>query len=289
MGAAGRIEAERRRQQQVTPTVEEIAEVRAEFERSLSNEATSTTPGVKLPGLDPDLMVRRRSRPNVFKHRPGAVHEPAERRRHTLPTGQSFEERRREPLSRQAEPTTDKAYRQRFGSYAGSRRGGAHDLPRCRRRRTRSRQQQHGAHGAIRWRGRGRRRAVPGPCAGDTGTARPVVIRRAYRHALAGDTEMQSSDPRPTIGVELRRETATFHIPVSEAALPEALKKLTGDALHIENETPAAPQLEISSATTLPAITAAETQAILLSDESGPQEFDGADFEPPRVLRRMVE
>src|SRR4029079_18808928 len=104
MGAAGRIEAERRRQQQVTPTVEEIAEVRAEFERSLSNEATSTTPGVKLPGLDPDLMVRRRSRPNVFTHRPGRVHEPAERRRHALPTRQSFEERRREPLSHQAEP-----------------------------------------------------------------------------------------------------------------------------------------------------------------------------------------
>ena len=79
MGAAGRIEAERRRQQQVTPTVEEVAEVRAEFERSLSNETTSTTPGVKLPGLDPDLMVRRRTRPSVFKHRPGAVHEPADR------------------------------------------------------------------------------------------------------------------------------------------------------------------------------------------------------------------
>ena len=117
----------------------------------------------------------------------------------------------------------------------------------------------------------------------------PSSFAERIATALAGDTEMQSSDPRPTIGVELRRETATFHIPVSEAALPEALKKLTGDALRSEEETPAAPQLEISSATTLPAITAAETQAILLSDESGPQEFDGANFEPPRVLRRMVE
>ena len=76
---------------------------------------------------------------------------------------------------------------------------------------------------------------------------------------------------------------------MSEASLPEALKKLTGGALRIEGETPAAPQLQLSSAAASPAIAAAETQAILLSDESGPQELDGADFEPPRVLRRMVE
>ncbi len=82
MGAAGRIEAERRRQQQVTSTVEEVAEVRAEFERSLSDKTTA--PPRKLPGLDPDLMVRRRTRPSVFKHRPGAVHEPATRGRHAL-------------------------------------------------------------------------------------------------------------------------------------------------------------------------------------------------------------
>ena len=289
MGAAGRIEAERRRQQQVTPTVEEIAEVRAEFERSLSNEATSTTPGVKLPGLDPDLMVRRRSRPNVFKHRPGAVHEPAERRRHTLPTGQSFEERRREPLSRQAEPTTDKAYRQRFGSYAGlaeaeltTYRDVEDDAPDHANSNTARTAPSAGEEEAVVVPFPAPAQAIPAPRA-------PSSFAERIATALAGDTEMQSSDPRPTIGVELRRETATFHIPVSEAALPEALKKLTGDALHIENETPAAPQLEISSATTLPAITAAETQAILLSDESGPQEFDGADFEPPRVLRRMVE
>ena len=40
MGAAGRIEAERRREQQVSPAIEEVAEVRAEFERSLSEPAT---------------------------------------------------------------------------------------------------------------------------------------------------------------------------------------------------------------------------------------------------------
>ena len=119
MGAAGRIEAERRQQQQMTPAVEEIAEVRSEFERSINDPPTSRRAGVELPGLDPDLMVRRRTRPNIFKHRPGAVHEPVDRRRHALPMGPSFEERRREPVTRTVDATADKAYRERFGNYAG--------------------------------------------------------------------------------------------------------------------------------------------------------------------------
>ena len=81
---------------------------------------TSTTPGVELPGLDPDLMVRRRSRPNIFKHRPGAVHEPGERRRHTLPIGPVVRGAPpRAAVARTADATADKAYRQRFGNYAG--------------------------------------------------------------------------------------------------------------------------------------------------------------------------
>ncbi|MFA6139536.1 MAG: hypothetical protein WC684_02325 [Hyphomicrobium sp.] len=120
MGAAGRIEAERRQQQQqATPAVEEIAEVRSEFERSIDDPPTSRRAGVELPGLDPDLMVRRRTRPNIFKHRPGAVHEPVDRRRHTLPMGSSSDERRREPVSRAVDASADQAYRQRFGNYAG--------------------------------------------------------------------------------------------------------------------------------------------------------------------------
>ena len=64
-------------------------------------------------------MVRRRTRPNIFKHRPGAVHEPVDRRRHALPMGPSFEERRREPVTRTVDAAADEAYRQRFGNYAG--------------------------------------------------------------------------------------------------------------------------------------------------------------------------
>ena len=94
---------------------------------------------------------------------------------------------------------------------------------------------------------------------------------------------------RQTIGVELRRETATFHVPVSEASLPEALMKLTGSTRRIDAETPVQPQLEHSLAEQIRAIATEEAPAIALYDESLPQEIDGADFEPPRVLRRMVE
>lgn len=297
MGAAGRIEAERRRQQQQTaPAVEELAEVRAEFERTVSGRTAPTRPGVELPGLDPDLMVRRRTRPNVFKHRPGTAHEPQSRARHALPMGPTPEERRREPLSRQPDPAADKAYRQRFGTYAG--------LAEAELTTYRDVDDDGAAEGSF--------AKAPDHANSNTARTAPAVVdeetvvvqfpapaqttpapraassfAERIANALAGGTE--SGEPRPTIGVELRRETATFHVPVSEASLPAALLKLTGGALRLEGETPVAPQLELSLAAPMAAITAAEPQAIELSDESGPQEFDVGDFEPPRILRRMVE
>jgi hypothetical protein len=281
MGAAGRIEAERRRQQQVASTVEEVAEVRAEFERSLSDKKTAAT---KLPGLDPDLMVRRRTRPSVFKHRPGAVHEPATRGRHSLNVG-ATDERRREPVTRTGEATADHSFRQRFGSYAGlaeaeftTYRDLEDDAPGHANSNT-ARTAPAGADDET--------VVVPFPAPVQAIAAPRAASTFAERiaTALAGESETEAGEPRPTIGVELRRETATFQIPVSEASLPEALKKLSGGALRIEAETLA----ELPPAAAVPAIAAAETQAILLSDQSAPQELDGSDFEPPRVLRRMVE
>ena len=52
---------------------------------------------------------------------------------------------------------------------------------------------------------------------------------------------------------------------------------------------PVQPQIEHSLSEQIPVIAAEEAPAIELYDESLPQEIDGADFEPPRVLRRMVE
>ncbi|MBC7831576.1 MAG: hypothetical protein H7Y62_06120, partial [Hyphomicrobium sp.] len=63
----------------------------------------------------------------------------------------------------------------------------------------------------------------------------------------------------------------------------------TGSRLRIDAEAPVQPQLEHSPAEQIPAIAAQEASAIALYDESLPQEIDGADFEPPRLLRRMVE
>jgi hypothetical protein len=280
MGAAGRIEAERRREQQTSPAVVEVAEVRSEFERSFSEPVTAPR-GVELPGLDPDLMVRRRTRPNIFKHRPGAVHEPAERRRHTLPMGPSIEERRREPVTRTADANTDQGYRQRFGSYAGLAEAelttyrdlddDAPDHANSNTARTAPAEEETVV--------------VPFPAP----VAAPASVAERIATALAAEPVPASADSRPTIGVELRRETATFRVPVSEASLPEALMKLAGGSLRIEGDTPVLAQLEPSRAATSPEISSEEPRAIALYDESIPQEFDGLDFEPPRVLRRMVE
>jgi hypothetical protein len=233
------------------------------------------------------LIVRRRARPSIFKHRPGATHEPAERR-HTLPSGPSFEERRRQPLAGTADATADKAYRQRFGNYAGlaeaeltTYRDLEDDTPGHANSNTARTAPADDA--AV---------VVPFPAAI---TAPPAPAARAASFAeriaaaLGAEPGPEGDKQRPTIGVELRRETATFHVPVSEAQLPEALMKLTGRTLQIGAEAPVQGQLEHSLAEQIPAIAAEEAPAIALYDESLPQEIDGADFEPPRVLRRMVE
>jgi hypothetical protein len=105
--------------------------------------------------------------------------------------------------------------------------------------------------------------------------------------ALNGSEDV-ALQPGPSIGVELRRETATFTVPVSQASLPAALAKLTGARL-IAQEPVGAPELD---ATGTPPETIhlggeSPTETPLIEDHSQPTE--NADFEPPRVLRRMVE
>jgi hypothetical protein len=209
------------------------------------------------------------------------VHEPVDRRRHTLPMGPSLEERRREPVTRTADATADKAYRERFGNYAGlaeaeltTYRDLDDDAPDHANSNTAPTAPSEEETVVVRF---------PAPATAPSSFAERIAT------ALAGGSAPEAADPRPTVGVELRRETATFRVPVSEAALPEALMKLTGGSLRIEGETPALAQLEHSLTAGSPEIAAEETRAIALYDESIPQEFDGADFEPPRVLRRMVD
>src|SRR5690606_23943551 len=107
----------------------------------------------------------------------------------------------------------------------------------------------------------------------------------------AGEASAEAPE-RSRIGVELRRETATFHIPVSEAALPEALRNLVGGKVEIAGASVPAGQLELAFAQETPLVAIASPE-IAPSDEeaaendAAPQELDAIDFEPPRVLRTM--
>jgi hypothetical protein len=281
MGAAGRIEAERRRQEHVKPAVEEVAEVRAEFEREVSAAAKPRRAGIETSGLDSDLLVRRRTRkrPNIFKHRPGAAPD-------TLSIGPTLDERRREPGLRPTPAAGDKAFRQRFGSYAGlaeaeltTYRDDVDEVPEHANSNT-ERPETDEAAVVV---------PFPAPAQAAVAAPRPVTsFAERIATALAAEPLTEAADGRPTIGVELRRETATFHVPASEASLPEALKKLSGGTYRLEAE-PALPRIELSPVAPAGAQLVEEVEAIALPDESPPQEIESADFEPPRVLRKMVD
>jgi hypothetical protein len=75
---------------------------------------------------------------------------------------------------------------------------------------------------------------------------------------------------------------------VSQASLPAALAKLTGATL-IAEEPASAPQLDgaASPPETIGLGGESPTETALIEDHSQPTE--NADFEPPLVLRRMVE
>ena len=82
--------------------------------------------------------------------------------------------------------------------------------------------------------------------------------------------------------------TATFTVPVSQASLPAALARLAGATL--KAEAPAgALQLEtsLSSPETIHLGGESPIGPALIEDHS--QAAENADFEPPLVLRRMVE
>ena len=116
------------------------------------------------------------------------------------------------------------------------------------------------------------------------------------RDALADGTtttmetlQRQSTEPAnasATIGVELRRETATFRVPISQASLPSALASL---AQHggVEGLAGDQPQLEL----TLPAPNQVSNRA-QASDATvdGPNFVEEpAEFEPPLVLRKTLD
>ncbi|CAN1723911.1 conserved membrane protein of unknown function [Hyphomicrobium sp. 1Nfss2.1] len=272
MGAASRVEAERRREEESRAKVEEVAEVRAEFEREVAEAARPQTAETESPKAGPGLMLRRRRRPNIFQHRAGATQEPRTRPAaafsHAADTqgaalhGADRGQRGLKPSIR-SEGQTDKTFRQRFGNYAGlaeAELATYEDVEEAA-----SHANSNTAHTTP---------AVEEPT---------VVVPFPAPAQPRGESEANA-----TIGVELRRETATFHVPFGEGgALPEAIRKLS-DALKLGSDEVATDQLELALAA--PKLEPAdENESIALPDLSAPQEIEFADFEPPRVLRRMVD
>lgn len=264
MGAAGRIEAERRRQEAMRPAVEEVPEVRAAFEREIQEAVQPKSESRELPEAASRLTVRRRrSRPSIFQHRPGAVPEPTLRpSRPAVSAAMKESERQREPVSLRPDPQADKAYRQRFGTYAGLA------------------EAELSTYEAL--------EEAPDPANSNTARTTPAVEEQTVVVPFPAPGQTRGdSDVHATIGVELRRETATFHVPVGDTSLPEAIKRLS-DALQIETEDQRTDQLELALATTK-SEPIADSETLLLEDLSDPQDSLSADFEPPRVLRRMVD
>ncbi|MFA5898444.1 MAG: hypothetical protein WC829_04965 [Hyphomicrobium sp.] len=271
MGAAGHVEAERRRQEQLRPAVEEVPEVRAEFERDVAGTTGSRTVTGEVPTASHGLTVRRRRRPNIFQHRPGAVPEPSLRARGTTSPGSSpvstmAEELQREKPRSRTDVSGDQTYRQRFGNYAGlaeAELSTYHDLD-------------------------------EGPANSNTARTEPATEEPAVIVPFPAPTQPRlEAESRPTIGVELRRETATFHVPYGGTSLPDALKKLNAEMLQAEADAQLVGRLELAlAASTEAAAEGGEAEVIetvALPDFTDPQELDSADFEPPRVLRRMVD
>lgn len=264
MGAAGRIEAERRREEQARPAVEELPDVRAEFEREIAATARSAPAAAEPPKAEPRLTVRRRrSRPNIFQHRPGTGSEPTMRSgRIALSGGGKEPERRREASVARPDAAGDKSYRQRFGTYAGLAEA---ELTTYR------------AHDDA-----------PDPANSNTARTEPATEEATVVVPFPAPTQARAeSEQQPTIGVELRRETATFHVPVGETSLPDAIRRLS-DALQMDADVQRTDQLELAlSEQQTQHIEQSETLA--LEDHSDETEIDAGEFEPPRVLRRMVD
>jgi hypothetical protein len=298
MGAASRIEAERRRNQPVTapreePSSPETEDFYANLAREESRPAVRSASrrkertDIELPGLDEPVSTHDSGHNGAFAYR------PAERPSLGIPAHAA----RRDAAKGPAAARANGHYHSQFGSYASQAQAEFASF---------DPDEEDADIEPV--------TVVAEPANGNTGPADadrkaaeppadvivvpfpraaaaapkaqdPLIERLTTALAAADET---AREPGPTIGVELRRETATFTVPVSQASLPAALAKLAGTAMASE-AIEAAPQLEesVSAPETIhPGSESIGAQA-LIEDHS--QATGGADFEPPLVLRRRVE
>ncbi len=303
MGAASRIEAERRRNQPVTspreePSSPEAEDFYADLARGLSRTSSRNEPrDIELPGLDE---ASTRDQEGAFTYR------PAER-----PSLDSTTRAARRPNTNGAAPPelrpaggelldtvpsrSNGHYRSQFGSYASKA------------------QAEFASFDPFDDEEADMESVVAQPANGNTGPvdtdrkgaeppAEVIVVPFPTQRATVAATKAQdplierlattltatdeaSPQPGPTIGVELRRETAMFTVPVSQASLPAALAKLAGAKLLAEEP---GGTLQPEASVSTPETSGDSSSApALIEDHSQPTE--SADFEPPLVLRRMVE
>jgi hypothetical protein len=293
MGAAGRIEAERRHAQPTAETVE-TAETVQTVETATRHDAKQTD-GIELTERNlepvPETTRLRDVMNGAERH---MKHETANGKYDIdLPqTAQGrFDHRPRKPI--------DPALRERFGSYAPQAEAElatyrdldeeAYNEPDA--------EIEPAANGnampadAARLdEQRSSDIIVPFP-APHSSTKSPVKECLADGITTTIETLQQQhakSDNAPvTIGIELRRETATFHVPISQASLPDALTSLA-ETIRVRGQVASEqPQLEL----TLSAPTHASNGA-----QSRDPTVDGlnfvdepAEFEPPLILRKTME
>lgn len=289
MGAAGRIEAQRRHEEASAAYVAETTGAPADADVMRPGEM-----GHDLPGLD-DAPAEKPSRLRAFFASRSSEHIDDEPKRE----GKRVRRKSRRQAAaahRSGRPNPD--FHQRFGSYASH----AHaelaryedleddepaensdiaDAAAPANSNTapgiRSGDEADSEAGDI---------VVPFPAPrGNSDMQEPQALIDRLKSALSGPDEPAGET---TIDVELRRETATLKIPVSEAKIPEALRHLAGGA-RTQDEGDAT-QLALQ----LPAPDAVEDADVQTenSEEYQAEEDLGSDvqaFEPPLVLRRMAD
>jgi hypothetical protein len=316
MGAASRIEAERRRNAPVTAPREEPSSPETDdFYADLARETARSKrrdqlEDIELPGLDEAASTHDRGHNGAFAYRPaerpsldGAMRtarRPAANGAAAADLRPSGGELRPVAALGAAPARVNGHYRSQFGSYANQAQAEfasfdpLNDEDTDMAPDTIVAAPANGNTGPADTNRKGaeppaevivvpfptQRAAAAAPKAQD-----PLIERLTMALTAADETAPQ---PGPTIGVELRRETATFTVPVSQASLPAALAKLAATAAArqaVDN----APQLEAPvSAPEAIHLGGESTQAqALIEDHS--QATESADFEPPLVLRRMVE
>ena len=304
MGAAGRVEAERRRHTQY--------EAAAQWTQTAAPTAAASTTatnehGMELPGFD-----------EPSEHEDESLQEMARALDGTESERKPDDESRRYRLSArfdEVRPTGKPRFSQRFGSYAGLAEAefatyrDLNDL-------SDDSEADEDEDEDVAVPANSNTSPVAAPESEPVDIVVPFPATRATPPSRAPQASAEplseaapvppeTAPAEPMIGVELRRETATFSVPVSQASLPDALAKLTGTAFADDTlKQDAQPQMELtlappdSQTTSTQADHATETthksdEPIQLADLSeehleAPIE-EGGEFHPPLILRRMVE